>query len=151
MIKDKALKDRKGAAKKDAEGARAPKYFEGLGRRKTAVARVRISKGSGKVFINKRSLDDYFRLERLRKVPLAPLQALKLSDKNDVSVVVRGGGVKAQAEAIRLGLARALVSMNPNFKKRLRVLGFLTRDPRMVERKKYGYKKARRAPQWQKR
>jgi small subunit ribosomal protein S9 len=127
------------------------RYVEGVGRRKTAVARVRIVGGHGKFLINGKDMELYFPLPRLRIVAKEPLEKLKLSDKYDVSVKVGGGGVKAQAEAVRLGLSRALVLKNPDFKSRLRALGFLTRDQRMVERKKYGLKKARRAPQWQKR
>lgn len=127
------------------------RYVEGVGRRKTAVARVRISPGRGAAYINSRPLEDYFRIAKERAVALAPIEALKQSGKFDVSVHIRGGGLEAQAEAVRHGLARALLRMNPVFKKRLRSLGFLTRDPRMTERKKYGLKKARRAPQWAKR
>jgi small subunit ribosomal protein S9 len=127
------------------------RYVEGIGRRKTAVARVRIVGGHGKFLVNDKDVELYFPLPRLRIVAKEPLEKLKLSDKYDVSAKVGGGGVKAQAEAVRLGLSRALVLKNPDFKSRLRALGFLTRDRRMVERKKYGLKKARRAPQWQKR
>jgi len=127
------------------------RYVEGVGRRKTAVARVRLLKGEGTVLINGKNIDDYFALSRLRETALAPLNNLKLADKFDVTIKVVGGGIHAQAEAVRHGLARALVLSDAGLKKRLRGLGFLTRDPRMVERKKYGLKKARRAPQWQKR
>jgi len=127
------------------------RYVEGIGRRKTAVARVRLLRGEGNVLINGKNIDDYFALSRLRETALAPLNNLKLADKFDVTIKVVGGGIHAQAEAVRHGLARALVLSDAGLKKRLRGLGFLTRDPRMVERKKYGLKKARRAPQWQKR
>lgn len=127
------------------------KYFEAVGRRKTAVARVRIMKGKGTIAVNDREFKRYFVLERLRQIANAPLQNLKLEDKFDVTVHVSGGGISAQADAMRHGIARALVLAEPEFKNRLRQSGFLTRDPRMVERKKYGLKKARRAPQWAKR
>ena len=127
------------------------RYVEGVGRRKTAVARVRIVKGHGAILVNGKKVEDYFGINRLRQAAVAPLKNLKLDDKFDVSAKVAGGGIMAQAEAIRHGLARALVLTNEEFKKRLRGLGYLTRDSRMVERKKYGLKKARRAPQWKKR
>lgn len=126
------------------------KYVEGVGRRKTAIARVRVVKGDTKVVVNEKPLDKFFPLERMRRDVLAPITSLKL-EKIGVTAKVVGGGVKAQAEAIRHGLARALVKMDDELKKRLRVEGYLTRDPRMVERKKPGLKKARRAPQWAKR
>jgi small subunit ribosomal protein S9 len=127
------------------------KYVEGIGRRKTAVARVRIGQGNGNITINDKNYNDYFSLPALQKKVLAPISELKLTEKFSVSAKVEGGGINAQAEAIRHGLARALTVMNPSFKKRLAVVGYVTRDSRMVERKKYGLKKARRAPQWQKR
>jgi len=127
------------------------KYYEALGRRKTAIARVRLSLGEGRVTVNDKELKEYFRETGLEQAALSPLDNLKLGAKFDVNVKVRGGGIHAQSEAVRHGLARALTVFNAEFKKRLRNLGFLTRDPRMVERKKYGLKKARRAPQWQKR
>jgi small subunit ribosomal protein S9 len=127
------------------------KYFEGVGRRKTAIARVRISAGKGGVSINGKTIEKYFVLVREREAALSPLSKLKLDGQFDVNVKVLGGGVRAQSESIRHGLARAIVLFDEEFKKLLRVLGFLTRDSRMVERKKYGMKKARRAPQWKKR
>ncbi|MEK9173536.1 MAG: 30S ribosomal protein S9 [Patescibacteria group bacterium] len=127
------------------------RYFEGIGRRKTAVARVRIWPGRGEVTVNNKKPTTYFSLDRLKNSALSPLTELKISDKLDVSVKIIGGGIKAQAEAFRHGLSRAIVNWDEDFKKRLRGLGFLTRDSRMVERKKYGLKKARRAPQWKKR
>jgi len=136
--------------KKDEKKAEH-RYSEGIGRRKTAIARVRLVGGRGAITVNGKDYKEYFRSSRLEEVVCAPFEKLKLEDKFDVSAHVSGGGVKAQAEAVRHGLARALVMINPELKKRLRKLGFLTRDPRMVERKKYGLKKARRAPQWQKR
>lgn len=127
------------------------KYIEGIGRRKTSTARVRVFEGNGNFVVNDKPLDKYFTIQRFFKTALAPLDILKLSGKFDVSVKVSGGGVMGQAEAIRHGLSRALVKYNEAFKKLLREAGFLTRDPRMVERKKYGLKKARKSPQWQKR
>ncbi len=126
-------------------------YFEGIGRRKTAVARVRVYKTHAAPSVNGKPLDKIFAMPRLRTTILAPLADLKISDKVGITASVSGGGINAQAEAIRHGLSRALILMDPEYKKRLRTLGFLTRDPRMVERKKYGLKKARRAPQWAKR
>ena len=127
------------------------RYFEGVGRRKTAIARVRVTNGVGGVVVNERKAAEYFPLKSMQKVFMEPLVNLKMADTLGVSVKVKGGGLAAQADAVRHGLARALVLLNPEFQKRLRTLGFLTRDPRMVERKKYGLKKARRAPQWAKR
>lgn len=130
---------------------KSERYVEGIGRRKTAVARVRVSGGHGRFAVNGGEYKNYFALPRLQLTAVAPLQKMKLADKYDVSAKVGGGGINAQAEAVRLGLARALATKNPDFEKRLSKLGFLRRDPRMVERKKYGLKKARRAPQWAKR
>ncbi|MEK7195573.1 MAG: 30S ribosomal protein S9 [Patescibacteria group bacterium] len=126
-------------------------YTEGIGRRKTSVARVRIASGHGKFIVNGKELKAYFGLDRLINMASEPFTKLKLDQKSDVSVIVSGGGTSSQAGAVRLGLSRALTVKNEDLKKRLRKLGFLTRDSRKVERKKYGLKKARRAPQWQKR
>lgn len=127
------------------------RYVEGIGRRKTAVARVRLMPGTGKFLANSTSFEKYFHLPKLDHIARSPVEALKLVGKFDVFAKVKGGGIRAQAEALRHGIARALTLHNEEFKKRLRGLGYLTRDSRMVERKKYGLKKARRAPQWQKR
>lgn len=148
------IKNQTSATEKKTEKThKAPshKYFEGIGRRKTSVARVRIQNGHGKAEINGKDSKSYFGSAELKEVALAPISELKIPDKLDISVKIAGGGIRAQAEAIRHGLSRALVNWNSDFKKRLRGLGFLTRDSRMVERKKYGMKKARRAPQWKKR
>ncbi len=134
-----------------AAHAKAERYIEAIGRRKTAIARVRISTGTGKVLINDKDPKHYFAMPRLTVIAVSPLEDLKIKENFDVSAHVSGGGIHAQAEAIRLGIARAIVEKNGDWKKRLRVSGFLTRDSRMVERKKYGLKKARRAPQWAKR
>lgn len=131
------------------------KYIEGVGRRKTAVARVRFFTGgsAGQFLVNGKDYKEYFEVERYRLMAAAPLKVLDSDTrkKAGIEVKVRGGGIMAQAESVTLGLARALVKLNEDYKKELRVLGFLTRDPRKVERKKFGLKKARRAPQWRKR
>lgn len=132
------------------------KYVEAVGRRKEAVARVRLfaQKNDNEdglvITINERELKEYFNYEEDQKVVKAPFKALALKGYG-VSVKVKGGGIKAQAEAIRLGIARCLVKLNPLWRPPLKSLGFLKRDPRMVERKKYGKRKARRPQQWRKR
>lgn len=127
-------------------------YFEAIGRRKTAVARVRLwAKGSKEFLVNNKSYQEYFPSFELQQTVLVSLEKMKCLEKFKVSVKVRGGGLAAQAEAIRHGITRALVKFNPDFRKRLKKAGFLTRDPRMRERKKFGLKRARRAPQWSKR
>lgn len=129
-----------------------PKYYEAVGRRKTAVARVRMwTKGEKEFIVNEKSLVQYFPTLELQQIAMSSLEKMKCKDKFRVVAKVRGGGLSAQAEAIRHGTARALVLFNPDFRKRLRRVGYLTRDPRMRERKKFGLKRARRAPQWQKR
>ncbi len=131
------------------------KYFYGLGKRKTAVAQVKIfpneEKGIRKIVVNSRDYKEYFPVEKLQEGLKLPLTKLGQDGKFDMLAKVFGGGVNAQSEALRLAIARALVKVDENFKKPLRDLGFLTRDPRAVERKKPGLKKARRAPQWAKR
>lgn len=127
------------------------KYVEAVGRRKTAIARVRLSVGSGKMTVNGKDAKKYFPLPRLVADAIAPLTSLKIAEGWDATVHVSGGGIHAQAGAVRLGVARALVKQDAELKKRLRVFGFMTRDSRAVERKKYGKKKARRSPQWAKR
>ena len=127
-------------------------YLYGTGRRKSSVARVHLfPNGTGAITINGRDIDDYFGLETLKLIVRQPLAALGLADKVDLIVTVTGGGVSGQAGAIRHGLSRALVTLNPEFRPSLKAAGFLTRDPRMKERKKYGLKGARRAPQFSKR
>ena len=126
-------------------------YFYGTGRRKHSVARVRVYNGTGKMTINGRDINDYFGLETLKLVVRQPLVTTELVDKVDVVVSVCGGGVSGQAGAIRHGIARALLTVNPEYRASLKAAGFLTRDPRMKERKKYGLKAARRAPQFSKR
>lgn len=127
------------------------RYFEGIGRRKTASARVRVMKGTGKFAVNGRTVDKYFQTNKLRAIAEESLKRLNMTDNVDVSVKIDGGGINAQAEAVRHGVSRALVLMQPDLKLQLASLGLLTRDSRMVERKKPGLKKARRAPQWKKR
>ena len=123
----------------------------GTGRRKKSIARVYIAPGTGKITINKRDIDEYFGLETLKVVVRQPLVATENADKFDVLVNVHGGGFTGQAGAIRHGLSRALASYDPEYRPVLKKEGYLTRDPRMKERKKYGLKKARRAPQFSKR
>ena len=127
-------------------------YFYGTGRRKSSVARVRlIPGGTGVVTINNRTLDNYFGLETLKFIARQPVELLGLTEKFDIEVKVSGGGFTGQAGAIRFGLARALVQADPEYRAALKKAGFLTRDSRMKERKKYGLKAARRAPQFSKR
>lgn len=126
-------------------------YFYGTGRRKKSVARVRVYAGSGKITINNRDIDDYFGLETLKLIVRQPLALTGTADKFDIVCNVQGGGVTGQAGAIRHGLSRALLQYDEILRPALKKAGFLTRDPRMKERKKYGLKGARRAPQFSKR
>ena len=126
------------------------KYY-GTGRRKSSVARVYLVPGTGKVTINKRDIDEYLGLETLKVVVRQPLVATETVDKFDVIVTVKGGGYTGQAGAIRHGIARALLQVDGEYRPTLKAAGYLTRDPRMKERKKYGLKSARRAPQFSKR
>ena len=126
------------------------KYY-GTGRRKSSVARVYLVPGTGKVTINKKYMDEYFGLETLKIIVRQPLEATNMADKFDVIVNVKGGGFTGQAGAIRHGIARALNKYDLDLRPTLKKAGYLTRDPRMKERKKYGLKKARRAPQFSKR
>jgi len=150
------------AVKKPAP--KAGKYYEAEGRRKTAVARIRLFTSKAKIqeadlrhparqvfLVNKKPLEQYFPIFELQQTAQSSLERMKCLDKFRVSARVQGGGLSGQAEAIRHGIARALVLFNPDFRKRLKAAGFLTRDPRMRERKKFGLKRARRAPQWSKR
>ena len=131
------------------------KYVEGIGRRKESSARVRLWANTDKtvmdINVNDKSYTDYFPLLYLQKTADAPLRKLRVFDAYKVTVKVSGGGSRGQSEAVRLGLARALLTVNPQWRARFKKAGFLTRDPRVVERKKYGLHKARRAPQWSKR
>ncbi|MEE1196978.1 MAG: 30S ribosomal protein S9 [Lachnospiraceae bacterium] len=126
------------------------KYY-GTGRRKKSVARVYLTPGTGKITINKRDVEDYLSLDTLKVIVRQPLVATETADKFDVTVNVKGGGFTGQAGAIRHGIARALLKADEDFRPVLKKAGYLTRDPRMKERKKYGLKAARRAPQFSKR
>ena len=128
----------------------AIKYY-GTGRRKKSVARVYLVPGTGKITINKRDIDEYFGFETLKTIVRQPLTATETADKFDVLVSVHGGGFTGQAGAVRHGIARALLEADQDYRPLLKKEGFLTRDPRMKERKKYGLKAARRAPQFSKR
>ena len=130
--------------------AKSSNYY-GTGRRKKSIARVYLVSGNGNITINKRPIDEYFGLETLKVIVRQPLVATETSDKFDVVVTVRGGGTTGQAGAIRHGIARALCEADADYRPILKKAGYLTRDPRMKERKKYGLKKARRAPQFSKR
>ncbi len=125
--------------------------YQAVGRRKKAIARVRLVPGDGKVVINGRDIDNYFGLETLKMTVRQPLAPTNLEGRYDVLVNVYGGGLSGQAGAIRHGIARALVKADPELRPAVKKAGFLTRDPRMKERKKYGLKAARRAPQFSKR
>ena len=126
-------------------------FFYGTGRRKKSVARVRVYAGTGKIIINDREIDDYFGLETLKLIVRQPLALTGTADKFDIVCRVNGGGVTGQAGAIRHGLSRALLEYDANLRPALKKAGFLTRDPSMKERKKYGLKGARHAPQFSKR
>lgn len=141
---DKALK----SSEKNPKGDR---YYEAIGRRKTSIARIRLyTKGQG-IVVNGKDYTEYFSTEELQKMAESSLKKMKSLDRFRITAQVSGGGLKSQAEAIRHGMARVLVIFNLDFKKRLRRAGFLTRDSRMKERKKYGLKRARKAPRWAKR
>ena len=129
----------------------AKSYFYGTGRRKSSVARVRVYNGTGKITINDRDIDDYFGLETLKLIVRQPLNLTVTADKFDIVCRVAGGGVTGQAGAIRHGISRALLQFDAELRPALKKAGLLTRDPRMKERKKYGLKGARRAPQFSKR
>ena len=126
------------------------KYY-GTGRRKSSIARVYVMPGKGNITINKRSIDEYFGLETIKVIVRQPLAAIDAVDKFDVIITVHGGGYTGQAGAIRHGISRALLQVDADYRPTLKAAGYLTRDPRMKERKKYGLKAARRAPQFSKR
>jgi small subunit ribosomal protein S9 len=135
-----------------AKSAKGGSFIPAIGRRKTSIARVRLIKnGKGLITVNGKSFDTYFSTFDLRSQIEAPLKAIGQAEAVDVSVKVVGGGIRGQAEAVRHGIARALIQLNPTFRKTLKKLGHLSRDPRQKERKKPGLKSARRAPQWSKR
>jgi len=147
----KSIKTKQALKNKKVAPIEKERYFEAVGRRKTAIARVRLFTKKTGFEINGKDFQKYFPILRLQKKITAPLEKMKIIDKLGAIIKVKGGGLNAQAEAIALGISRALVKFNVDFRKRLRRFGYLTRDSRMVERKKYGLKKARRAPQWKKR
>jgi len=139
-------------AAKEPAAKKTEKYYEAVGRRKTATARVRLyTKGDKELMVNGHPFGLYFKGAEFKNVVESPLVKMNCTDRFRVTAIVKGGGVNAQAEALRHGITRALVLFNADFKKRLKKSGYLTRDPRMKERKKPGLKKARRAPQWAKR
>jgi small subunit ribosomal protein S9 len=128
------------------------KYTEAIGRRKTAVARVRLTPSAKEsIVVNDKSVAEYFNTEELQKIAFAALRDIELSQKYTVSAKIIGGGIKSQAESMRLGIARALVEIDEEFRPALKKLGYLKRDPRVKERKKFGLRKARKSPQWSKR
>ena len=131
--------------------AKAAQKFYGTGRRKSSIARVYLTPGKGNITINKRTIDEYFGLETLKVIVRQPLVATDTVEKYDITITVKGGGYTGQAGAIRHGISRALLEADADFRPTLKAAGFLTRDPRMKERKKYGLKGARRAPQFSKR
>ncbi|MEA3272405.1 MAG: 30S ribosomal protein S9 [Patescibacteria group bacterium] len=127
-------------------------YYYAIGRRKSAVAQVRLyKKGEGEIKINEKDIKNYFPREEWQVILSAPLKAMGQTNKLNIFIKIQGGGVKSQAEAARLGISRALLKLNPIFKRGLKKYGYLTRDSRVKERKKYGLRGARRAPQWAKR
>jgi len=126
-------------------------FYAGTGRRKSSVARVRLYNGTGSIIVNGRDINDYFGLETLKLIVRQPLELTDTTSKFDIICNVNGGGISGQAGAIRHGIARALLQFNAELRPELKKAGFLTRDPRMKERKKYGLKAARRAPQFSKR
>lgn len=133
-------------------GSKSSRYWEAVGRRKTSIARVRLfTKGEKFFLVNDKDYKIYFPTLDLQESALSPLKKMKCIDRFSMSAKVIGGGIHSQAEAVKHGVSRALVEFNPDFQKRLRRAGYMTRDPRMKERKKFGLKRARRAPQWQKR
>ena len=131
--------------------AKAVNTYHGTGRRKKSIARVYLKPGKGQIMINKRPIDEYFGMETLKVIVRQPLVATETSEKFDILVNVKGGGFTGQAGAIRHGIARALLTVDEDYRPTLKKAGYLTRDPRMKERKKYGLKAARRAPQFSKR
>lgn len=134
------------------EEEKPTRYFEAVGRRKTAVARVRLfTHGEKVLLVNAKPYQEYFPTVELQQIATSSLTIMKCLDRFRGVAKIKGGGIHAQAEALKHGLARALIIFNPTFRKRLKKAGYLTRDPRMRERKKFGLKRARRAPQWQKR
>ncbi|MDP3729156.1 MAG: 30S ribosomal protein S9 [bacterium] len=145
------MSPRKAIHKEEKPALSRDRYVEALGGRKTAHARVRLTPKQHGIVINGKPLKEYFKETRLQNTVMQPMEVTATHEKVGATVIVRGGGITGQAEAVRHGIARALTLFDADLRKRLRHEGFLTRDARMVERKKYGLKKARRAPQWAKR
>jgi len=151
-VKKKIIKKQIVKKEEKKEEETAEKYFEAMGKRKTARARVRLfTQGKKEIKVNEKPFKTYFPTSDLQKIIESPLESIKCLEKFRFSILLKGGGFHAQAEAARHGISRALCLLNPYFKKKLRKAGFLTRDSRMRERKKFGLKRARRAPQWSKR
>lgn len=149
---EKETKETKETKEITKENSKPAKYYESVGRRKRAVARIRLfTRGDKDFLVNKRPFVQYFPTDELQNLAGGALKKMKVMDKFRITAVVRGGGSSGQAEAVRHGISRALMKFNADFRKRLKRAGFLTRDPRETERKKFGLKKARRAPQWSKR
>ncbi len=147
-----AVEEGESAEEENGKNPKSNRYYEAVGRRKTAIARVRLfTRGDKSFIINDKPLENYFPGPQFRSIIEAPLIKMNIGDRFKITAVVKGGGTNSQAEAVRHGIARALVMFNLDFKKRLKKSGYLTRDSRMKERKKPGLRKARRAPQWAKR
>jgi len=146
-----AKKEKAKKPKPKTTKAKDKKYFEATGRRKTSVARVRLYQGEKEIIVNDKKLESYFFQKELQEIVKSPFVSLECLDKFGATVILRGGGIHSQAEALRHGISRALVLFNAESRKKLKKAGYLTRDPRMRERKKFGLKRARRAPQWSKR
>lgn len=151
MVVKKEKKIKKTTSVKKEKKQEKTRYIETIGRRKLAVARVRVSKETPGLIINNKTLEQYFPLLSMQNKVLTPFKETKIENKFFISIKVKGGGVTGQAEAIRLGISRCLAQMNEKIRPLLREKGLLTRDSRVVERKKYGLKKARKAAQWSKR
>lgn len=150
--KGKAKKEKKEVKKEKKVIVKPERYLQSEGKRKTSIARVRMwTKGEKEFLVNGKPLEKYFSILELQKTALASLEKMKCLTKFRVSVIVKGGGISSQAEAIRHGIAKILVIFNPDFRKRLKKAGFLRRDSRIRERKKFGLRRARRAKQWSKR
>lgn len=151
VIENPEIKSEKTLKLPKDKNPKGDRYYEAVGRRKTSIARVRLfTKGQG-IIVNDKDYKEYFPTDLLQKMAEASLKKMKSLDRFKITAKVSGGGLKSQAEAIRHGVARVLVIFNLDFKKRLRRAGYLTRDPRMKERKKYGLKRARKSPRWSKR
>ncbi|MCR4323192.1 MAG: 30S ribosomal protein S9 [Candidatus Azambacteria bacterium] len=135
----------------EEKDAKPGRYYEAVGRRKTATARVRLFTKGGSVFVNTKDYKLYFPQDDLQRIVDGPMRKMKITERFMVTAITKGGGIHAQAEAVRHGIARALVAFNADFQKRLKRSGYLKRDPRQKERKKFGLKKARKGPRWSKR